>query len=297
MTGPPRVSVLMNCYNGEKYLREAIESVLAQTYADWELVFWDNRSTDQSATIFKSYPDPRLRYILAPEHTLLYEARALALPHLAGDFVGFLDVDDTWAPDKLEKQVPLFDDPNVGIVCGNYWIESERKRKRWLAIKGAVPASRALDALLENYFVGLLTLMVRRSAVMSLPRTFSKDYNIIGDFDLVIRLAAEQDLAYVGEPVAHYRLHGTSESAKGRGRHIDELIHWQSSMQDSEIAKSPAFDCVRQATVYLSALHALLQGDRRAAVSRFNELPWGHRKTKLLAALLMPRALVRQLKN
>ena len=58
----PLVSILMNCYNGEKYLHEAIDSVLAQTYKNWELIFWDNRSSDRSAEIFKSYNDKRLKY-------------------------------------------------------------------------------------------------------------------------------------------------------------------------------------------------------------------------------------------
>ena len=60
MTEQPLVSVIMNCFNGEKYLREAIDSVLAQTYQNWELIFWDNQSTDSSAEIVKSYDDPRI---------------------------------------------------------------------------------------------------------------------------------------------------------------------------------------------------------------------------------------------
>ena len=62
MTSKPLVSILMNCYNGEKFLREAIESIQSQTYHNWELIFWDNQSTDQSAEIFKSYVDRRLKY-------------------------------------------------------------------------------------------------------------------------------------------------------------------------------------------------------------------------------------------
>jgi len=80
MTGAtePLVSILMNCYNGEKFLREAIESVLAQTYNNWELIFWDNQSTDQSAEIFNSFGDKRLKYFYASKHTKLYEARNYA---------------------------------------------------------------------------------------------------------------------------------------------------------------------------------------------------------------------------
>ena len=65
----PLVSILMNCFNGEKYLRQAIESVLSQSYKNWELVFWDNRSTDSSAAIVNGYKDSRIRYFLSPTHT------------------------------------------------------------------------------------------------------------------------------------------------------------------------------------------------------------------------------------
>ena len=71
----PLISILMNCYNGEEYLHEAITSVLNQTYNNWELVFWDNRSNDGSKKIFKSFSDKRLKYYLSKDHSELGEAR------------------------------------------------------------------------------------------------------------------------------------------------------------------------------------------------------------------------------
>ena len=115
----PVVSVVINCYNGEKYLQQAIDSVLAQSYEDWEVIFWDNRSTDRSAEIVLGYRDTRFRYFHAPRHTPLYEARNYAIERARGDLIAFLDVDDWWFPSKLERQVPLFVDPLVGIVCSN----------------------------------------------------------------------------------------------------------------------------------------------------------------------------------
>ena len=108
MTPSPSVSVIMNCYNGAKYLRAAIESVLTQSYADWELVFWDNQSTDESANIVRSYADPRVKYFYAPVHTLLYEARNCAIQKSNGELLAFLDVDDTWLPAKLERDGTTF---------------------------------------------------------------------------------------------------------------------------------------------------------------------------------------------
>ena len=68
MKNEPLVSVIMNCFNGEEYLREAVNSVIKQNYKNWEIIFWDNQSTDKSAEIFKSYKDKRLKYYYASSH-------------------------------------------------------------------------------------------------------------------------------------------------------------------------------------------------------------------------------------
>jgi len=122
----PLVSIIMNCYNGEDYLCESIESVLSQTYKNWELIFWDNKSEDKSAEIFKSYKDKRFKYYYASQHTPLYDARNQAIEKSTGEFVAFLDTDDFWEKDKLELQLPLFKDSKVGVVYGNLFIVNEK---------------------------------------------------------------------------------------------------------------------------------------------------------------------------
>src|SRR5688572_25586270 len=107
----------MNCYNGEKYLREALDSVVAQTYQNWELIFWDNQSTDGSAAICKSYRDPRIRYFYAPTHTELGPARILAFQQIRGEFVAVLDADDISHPERLARQVAFLQSrPEVALV-------------------------------------------------------------------------------------------------------------------------------------------------------------------------------------
>ncbi len=116
----PLISVVMNCYNGEAYLKEALESIISQTYQNLEVIFWDNQSNDQTAKIFKSYSDPRLHYYYAPMHTKLGEARNLAFSKIKGDWVAFFDCDDLWLPDKLERQVDLIEDgdESLGLIYG-----------------------------------------------------------------------------------------------------------------------------------------------------------------------------------
>ncbi len=102
MSDRPLVSIVMNCFNCSEYLKIALDSVMKQTYTNWEIIFWDNQSTDNSAEIVKSYGDERIRYFYAPTHTPLGEARNLAIDQTNGEWVAILDCDDIWHEDKLK---------------------------------------------------------------------------------------------------------------------------------------------------------------------------------------------------
>jgi glycosyltransferase involved in cell wall biosynthesis len=140
MMPEPLVSIVMNCYNGEKYLREAIDSVYLQTYQNWEIIFWDNASTDSTAEIAKSY-DEKLKYFKSQETTILGVARVQATKKATGKYIAFLDVDDIWIKDKLEKQLLLFNDSesNVGFVYGRSEAIIEDKSKDGFIIKDGLP--------------------------------------------------------------------------------------------------------------------------------------------------------------
>ena len=91
----PLVSIIMNCHNGERFLKEAITSVYDQTYSNWEIIFWDNFSSDKSAEIAMSY-DERVKYFFNQNKTSLGEARNLAMNKASGKYVCFLDCDDMY---------------------------------------------------------------------------------------------------------------------------------------------------------------------------------------------------------
>src|SRR5271166_4922419 len=111
------VSVIMNVRNGAPTLREALDSVIAQTFTDWELILWDDCSTDDSATIVAQYSDPRISYFLSPELTSLGKARNHAIRRAKGEWIAFLDQDDLWLPRKLEMQMALADE-TTGLIYG-----------------------------------------------------------------------------------------------------------------------------------------------------------------------------------
>ena len=226
------VSVIVNCFNGEKYLSETIESVISQNYTNWELIFWDNISTDLSAEIFNKYNDRRLKYFLADKHTNLSEARALAIEKSQGELITFLDVDDYWKDAILDTQVSLYKDDDVVFSCGNFYIITEHSKKSKVFKKGKIPSGYVLNNLLINYSVGMLTLAVRRSAYLS-AGGFSSDYHIIGDFDLVLRLAINGKMGSFQEPLAFCRKDGNNESILKVDLNIQELKIWYKKNGDS----------------------------------------------------------------
>ena len=234
MQDKPLVSVIVNCFNGEKYLSEAIDSVISQKYKNWELIFWDNLSIDSSAEIFNKYNDKRLKYFLADKHTNLSEARALAIEKSQGELITFLDVDDYWKDAILETQVALYKDDDVVFSCGNFYIITEHSKQSRIFKKRKIPSGHVLNNLLIDYSVGMLTLAVRRSAYLN-AGGFSSDYYIIGVLDLVMRLAINGKMGSFQEPLAFHRKHDNNESIVKLDLCLQELKIWHKKNSDSLI--------------------------------------------------------------
>lgn len=221
-----KVSILMNCYNGERYLAEAIDSVIVQTYKNWELIFWDNQSTDKSPKIFKSYKDSRLKYFCADKHTTLGEARNLAYSKLSGDIIAILDSDDLWRNDKLEYQLKCFEEPSVGIVTSNiYYLYPDNKTKIRFT-KQRIPEGRVARDLLKYYFVSCPTIALRKSVTDKLKIQFDKNFSLIADFDIIVRASKITDLRYIPIPLATTRIWSGNETAKNANSFCFETLRW-----------------------------------------------------------------------
>tara|TARA_B100000029_G_scaffold510440_1_gene601926 strand:- start:113 stop:1021 length:909 start_codon:yes stop_codon:yes gene_type:complete len=222
----PLVSVIMNCYNGEKYLEDSIQSVISQTYDNWELIFWDNRSEDSSSEIFKKYQDKRFKYFYASKHTSLYEARNLAIQKSTGEFISFLDTDDLWDKEKLEKQMDYFDDHSIGVVYSNYWLVKKDLRKKKISFKKKLYRGHVYNELMKNYNIGILTAIIRKKNYEELKKKFDERFSIIGDFDLFLRLSKLCKFESIQAPLAYYRLHRKNLSTINKEKEIEELNIW-----------------------------------------------------------------------
>ena len=291
----PLVSVIMNCYNGEAYLKESIESVLSQTYKNWELIFWDNRSNDGSAKVFKSYNDKRLKYYYASRHTILYEARNEAIKKSTGEFLAFLDTDDFWEKDKLKLQLALFKDLEVGVVYGNCFIINQKLNTKRIYLKKKMPRGYILEALLKNYCTGLVTLVIRKSFLENYQSPFDSSFHIMGDFDLMIRMSVKFKFDCIEKPVASWRVHGKNESLVNKSRQIKELKDWREKMiKYPAIFNNKNFSNIDNMIDNLEVINLILENKIDKAREQVKKMPYSYKKIKYLIALLLPNNFVKK---
>ena len=176
----PLVTVVTPCHNGEKYLSGCINSVIQQTYTNWEMFIVDDGSTDSSASIIKSFSnqDHRIRYLKTEKKSGSPAVpRNIGIDAAKGQYLAFLDCDDLWLPTKLERQVSIFENDHPAIVFSNYFKIDEDGKKH----DDAIIASHRVeyDLLLRGNYLGNLTCMVDRSIVAEIrqKKIGHEDYN------------------------------------------------------------------------------------------------------------------------
>ena len=215
------VSIIMNCYNGQRFLKEAIDSVYQQTYHDWEIIFWDNASDDDSAKVAKSY-DKKLKYFLAPSNTSLGEARNIAVRKASGKYVAFLDCDDKYLPEKLTRQVNMMENNQCALCYGSVIVINEdgaQIRKNIVTDKHG----HIFDQLLLKYEINMQTVMIRRNILTENSLSFDPKLQFSPDYDLFMRIAAEHKICSLSSYLAEYRKGETSLTVKMLGRIAPEM--------------------------------------------------------------------------
>ena len=223
MNNKPIISIIMNCYNGEAFLNEAINSITKQTFENWELIFFDNNSIDKSEKIAKSFKDSRIKYFKSDRLLNLYDARNLAVKKTNGDYISFLDTDDMWTKDKLEKQINFIKkNSNYKILYSNYYVLKNNEKK--IMYKNELPSGFITQKLLDFYGIGINTVFLDKSIFEQY--NFKKDLNIIGDFDFFIQTSKKFQIGYISDPLTFYRIHENSFTKKNYKMYINELSNW-----------------------------------------------------------------------
>jgi len=207
----PLVSIIMNCYDSARYLTEAIDSVLAQTFSDWEIIFFDNCSNDNSAAIALGYDEERLKYFRGEKTVPLGHARNLAIEKARGKYIAFLDCDDRWCASKLQVQANVLEaDANLGAVFSDaLFFGNGSKTFRTFPVHKPKQGMIFRD-LLRRYVLPMPTIVVRREALDHIGGWFDERFNMVEDADLFMRLAYYYPIAYVDDVLAHRRMHAAS---------------------------------------------------------------------------------------
>ena len=269
-----KVSVIMNCYNSGKFLREAIESIYSQTFGNWEIIFWDNASTDDSPEIAKSF-DNKLKYFRSENNSSLGEARNLALEKAKGEYIAFLDCDDFWLPGKLESQIPLLDsNPEAGLLYSNYYILNGDRKV--LALKKGQPQGNIFGRQLSDFSVGILTVVIRKKTLDSLATFFDPNLGLAEEFDLFLRLLYKSKAIYQEEAVAVYRVHPEMSSIKLMDKWRDEMVYVIEKFKKvyPELGINYPKELEKRMTdlEYLSAKISMKQGDFVSARKQINKV-------------------------
>lgn len=223
----PEVSIIMNVRNGAATLREAIDSVLAQTFAEWELVAWDDASTDETPAIVAACGDPRIRLFRSERSSGLGAARNAAIAAARGTWLAFLDQDDLWVPDKLSSQLALAD-PDTGLIYGRTVSFSEDRRERDYDHRhefADLPEGDIFEALFsDSCFVSMSSALLRRSLVNALG-AIPDEIETCPDYWLFLAVTASNPARAVQTVVCRYRVHSGSMSRQ-RARRVDEEMLW-----------------------------------------------------------------------
>ena len=222
----PLTSLIMTVYNTERFLPAAIESVLAQTRPDWELLVWDDGSTDGSRGIIEHFAsrDSRIR-LLGSER--LGRAKALIRTHdaAAGEYVAWMDSDDMIEPTALGEMARVLDaEPSVGMVYSDHVIMNEQGRVMGVGKRCAIPYSK------ERLLVDFMTFHFRliRRSVYEQVGGLDDSVQFARDYDLCLKISEVTEVGRVRKPLYRYRARGSGISLSSR---LDQIEHSRQAVE------------------------------------------------------------------
>ena len=214
-TENPKVSICIPNYNYGRFIGDAIQSVLDQTYKNFEFVIVDNCSTDNSEEVIKSFSDPRIRFYKNDRNIGGVRNTNRCLSLARGEYITILHADDKLTPNLIEKEAEILDkNPNVGIVYSScIFIDGTGAvigefypYDRDYIVRGEDEFKRLI---LDNYFPVSAVVMVRKKCYETLG-DYSEEYAYCPDWGMWLRIALNYDVGFISEPLGYYRKHGTS---------------------------------------------------------------------------------------
>lgn len=201
-----KVSVIIPCYNAEDFIKEAIESVLSQSFQNFEILVVDNNSKDQSKAIIESFQDDRVKY-LKQEIQGEAAARNKGIEEASGEYIAFLDADDLWKTNKLEEHIKIHDaNPDYGLSYSNcdYMLKDDGTLHTMIRL--GFTGTVYYNLLAENFIITPSSVVVKKS-VLDKVGNFNNTYINGTDYDMWLRIAKKHKIIFLEEPLSIYRQH------------------------------------------------------------------------------------------
>ena len=218
----PKISVVMPAYNAEKYIAEAIESILSQTFRDFEFIIINDGSTDKTKEIILSFGDTRIVYLENEKNLGIVETLNRGLDAARGEYIARMDADDVAMPERFEKQLAYMEKhPEVGVLgCGVYLYDGKENygERRF----SEQPYAVAVD-LLFSCALAHPTVMIRKNVLASSGVQYEAQYHGCEDYRMWTRLVPVTGIANLPEPLLRYRKHRGQITAKKSGK-TDSLV-------------------------------------------------------------------------
>lgn len=214
-----KVSVVITSYNYDKYIKDAIESVLNQTYSDFELVIIDDCSTDNSVNIINQFEDERIKFIQNEQNLGLKNSMQKAISCCTGEWIAFLESDDLWLPDTLEKRLACAEKyPQIGIIFNDVLefgdedlllaVKNNFDRVRKILSKKTFPKNIFYDINVHNLILTFSSVMIKRELFENV--SFETPIDALLDWWLYIHIAYNTEAYYMKDKLTKWRQHKQS---------------------------------------------------------------------------------------
>ncbi|MEO1766695.1 glycosyltransferase family 2 protein [Thiobacter aerophilum] len=230
----PAISVIMPCYNAARFLPMSVGSVLAQTFSDWELIAVDDGSTDDTAEVLATLPDPRIQ-IIRQRNRGLPASRNAGLEHATGQFVAFLDADDTWHPEFMEAMVRALETTDRSAIAYCGWQNVGLAEGRGQPF---VPPDYETPDKPVNLLKGCrwpVHAAMLPTGLAKAVRGFDEQQKAAEDFDFWLRTAIDVPLVRVARVLAYYHHHGSGQMTRDRAK----IARYQVRAQQKFLATHP----------------------------------------------------------
>lgn len=207
----PKVSINLCCYNSEKYLRETLDSIVNQTFKDWELIVIDDGSSDSTGLLIREYQDKGYPIFYHYQNNSgLSNSRNKALELSKGKYIAFIDHDDLWVANKLKLQVQMLEtNERIGLIHSN-WVSFNAKGYQVTMFSRPQPCGMVFQNQLDDYSFGIPTVMIRREVLKELDHFFEPSLTICEEVDLFLRICLIWEVGYIHDVLARYRMHSKS---------------------------------------------------------------------------------------